>query len=63
MADFFDQEDPRAFIRAVPDPSEQDFTTEIDDADPYRVPEVDDLLNQAIDEITEAKTAPMSAMA
>lgn len=64
MADFFDQEDPRAFIRAVPDPGQgDDFTTEVVDADPYRVPEVDDLLTQAIDEIAEARTAPMSTMA
>ena len=65
MADFFDQEDPRAFIRAVPDPDElaQEFTTDVVDADPYRVPEVDNLLSQAIEEINEAKTAPMSALA
>lgn len=64
MADFFDQEDPRAFIRAVPDPTD-DFAVHAEplDADPYRVPEVDDLLGQAIDEIAEARTGPMSAMA
>ncbi len=62
MADFFDQENPRAFIRAVPD-GDQDFTTEVVDADPYRVPVVDELLNQAIDDIAEAKTSPMSTMA
>ena len=63
MADFFDQENPRAFIRAVPDASEFDVDTEPIDADPYRVPVVDDLLTQAIDDITAARTAPMSAMA
>lgn len=64
MAEFFDQEDPRAFIRAVPDPTD-DFVVDMEsiDADPYHVPVVDDLLTQAIDEITEARTAPMSAMA
>ena len=65
MADFFDQEDPRAFIRAVPDPAAlaDEFTTDVVDADPYRVPEVEHLLTQAIDDITEAKTAPMSTLA
>lgn len=67
MAEFFDQEDPRAFIRAVPDPVDggAEFAVDVDsiDADPYRVPVVDDLLTQAIDEIAEARTAPMSAMA
>lgn len=64
MADFFDQENPRAFIRAVPDAAD---TFEVDtdpvDADPYRVPVVDDLLTQVIEEISGARTAPMSAMA
>lgn len=71
MTEFFDQEDPRAFIRAVPDPAEPATPVEADfavddrplDADPYRVPEVDNLLAQAIDEIADARTAPMSAMA
>ncbi len=63
MADFFDQENPRAFIRAVPDPAAFDADTEPVDADPYRVPIVDDLLAQAIDDISAARTAPMSAMA
>lgn len=65
MADFFDQEDPRAFIRAVPDPAtaSDDFVADVVEADPYRVPEVDHLLQQAIDEIAEARTGPMSAMA
>ncbi len=64
MADFFDQENPRAFIRAVPDPADDfDIDTEPVDVDPYRVPVVDDLLAQAIDDITVARTAPMSAMA
>ncbi len=31
------------------------------DADPYRVPEVEGLLNQAIDQIADARTTPMSA--
>lgn len=64
MADFFDQENPRAFIRAVPDPADAfDADTEAADADPYRTPIVDDLLGEAIDEISTARTAPMSAMA
>jgi len=64
MADFFDQENPRAFIRAVPDPSDGfDVDTEPVEADPYRVPVVDDLLAQAIEDISLAKTAPMSALA
>lgn len=64
MADFFDQENPRAFIRAVPDPADGfDVETDTVDADPYRVPVVDDLLGHVIDDITAARTAPMSAMA
>lgn len=64
MADFFDQENPRAFIRAVPDAADDfDVDTEPVDADPYRVPVVDDLLSQAIEDITDARTAPMSALA
>ncbi len=64
MNDFFDQENPRAFIRAVPDPADAfDVDTEPVDVDPYRVPVVDDLLAQAIDEISAARTAPMSTMA
>lgn len=64
MADFFDQEDPRAFIRAVPDPG-HDLPADTGgiDADPYRVPVVDELLGQAIDDIVAARTAPMSALA
>jgi vacuolar-type H+-ATPase subunit H len=64
MADFFDQENPRAFIRAVPD-HDDDHVGEPStiDADPYRVPVVDDLLGQAIDDIVAARTAPMSALA
>lgn len=64
MADFFDQENPRAFIRAVPDPTDTfDLDSDPVEADPYRVPVVDDLLSQVIDDIAEARTAPMSAMA
>lgn len=64
MADFFDQENPRAFIRAVPDATDNfEVDTEPVDADPYRVPVVDDLLTQVIEEISGARTAPMSAMA
>ena len=63
MADFFDQENPRAFIRAVPDHGDEFVADGGIEADPYRVPVVDDLLGQAIEDIVAAKTAPMSALA
>ncbi len=63
MADFFDQENPRAFIRAVPDHGDEFVGEPVIEADPYRVPAVDDVLGQAIEDIVAAKTAPMSALA
>lgn len=60
MSDFYDQESPRSFLRAVPDDGAIDPGFQ---ANPYAVPAVDELLDQAIEDIATAKTSPMSAMA
>ncbi len=62
MNDFFDQEDPRSTIRAVPD-LDEGADIEIDlRADPYAVPGVDEILLDLVDELAAARTGPMSAM-
>ncbi len=78
MTDFYDQEhsydqrqshdqgqsyDQRQELRALPGAG-HDAEPEIDlRADPYSVPAVEDLIDQAIDDISVAKTAPMSTLA
>jgi len=62
MTDFFDQEQQSSQLRAVPDLAEP--SVEIDlTAEPYSVPAVEQLLEQAIEEVAGAKTSPMSTMA
>ncbi len=65
MTEFYDQEHIKQPLRAVPDPA--DSTEDLGDveidltADPYSVPAVQEHLDQAIEEITAARTVPMSA--
>lgn len=62
MTDFYDQEHVAADLRVVPDPVDLDADIDLT-VHPYSVPAVEELLDQVILELAEARTGPMSAMA
>lgn len=66
MNDFYDDEQQRTFLRAVPNDGlggEHDQGHDGDlSADPYSVPDVEELLDHAIEDVAAARPAPMSAM-